>query len=887
MSRSELAYLNFNRGMISPLAAGRIDLKRTAVSAETMTNFIPRVFGSMSLRAGLKYIEGINNNEEGLLVPFINSASDTALLEITDNHLHIRVSDSLLTINSVSTTVTNGSFTGSLTGWTDADESGGTSVWVTGNYMGLTGNGSAAAIRYQQVTVSGADIGVRHNLFVTVATGAPVSIRVGTTSTDDSYINETVLHKGDYTLAFTPTGDFFIQFLNRSKRQGLVYYCNMDTSGHMYFPTPWALSDQPYLRYAQSGNTIYLCSDSTLPTKVVKYGAHSWGVINEFIDNGPFRLINTSGITISSSALSGSGVTLTASSTLFRSSHVGALFKIASIGQIVTQSVTAANVFTNTVRVTGVGSSRTLTIIRANTWVATVTLQRSTTDSSGPFSDVTTYTTNGTVTYADGLDNVTAWYRIGVKTGNYTSGTVDLTLSFPTGSIDGIVRITAYSNATSVTCEVIQELGATTATPNWYEGAWSDFRGYPSSVALHEGRLFYSGLNNVWGSVSDAYEDFGTEIEGDSGSIDKTIGYGPVDNINWIMPLQRLLLGGDSIEYVCKSSSFDEPLTPTNLMIKTTSTQGSQPVRCLIHDKNGYYVQRGGKRIFEVSLQQDSEYGSKDITLLCPEAISDYVVRMEIQRQPDTRIHCVLNDGSLALGIIDRAEEVLGWVKYTTDGYFEDVCVLPGAQGSAEDSVYYIVRRTINGATKRYVEKVALESDCTGGTLNHQLDSYYAYSGASTTTITGLSHLEAKSVAVWANGKSLGSYTVSSGQITGLSEAVTSAIVGIAYTAQWKSFKLGQALMTRKRVDHIGLLMRNVYATGLQYGHSFSNLYDLPQVENGTAISSTSVRSEYDEDLIPFSGTWDHDSRVCLQAVAPKPCTVIAMSVSLDANTKT
>jgi hypothetical protein len=186
------------------------------------------------------------------------------------------------------------------------------------------------------------------------------------------------------------------------------------------------------------------------------------------------------------------------------------------------------------------------------------------------------------------------------------------------------------------------------------------------------------------------------------------------------------------------------------------------------------------------------------------------------------------------------------------------------------------------------LEKWAIETECIGGVLNKQADSFYFYSGAATTTITALAHLEGKTVVVWGNGASLGSYVVSSGQITGLSAAVTTAIVGLPYTAKWKSTKLayaaggGTALLQKKRLPSVGVMLRNTYASGLQFGPDFTNLDNLPSRENEIDVSASTVHTAYDEQSITFPGTWDTDSRLCLQAAAPKPCTVVCAVISVE-----
>jgi hypothetical protein len=238
--------------------------------------------------------------------------------------------------------------------------------------------------------------------------------------------------------------------------------------------------------------------------------------------------------------------------------------------------------------------------------------------------------------------------------------------------------------------------------------------------------------------------------------------------------------------------------------------------------------------------------------------------------------------------VFDRYEKVTCWVKYETDGSVEDVAVLPGA---SEDYIYYTVNRTINGATKRYVEKWALESEAKGLVGTVLSDSTYTYSGAATTVITNLGHLEGKTVCVWGNTKDLGEYTVSGAQIT-VGESVTGAYIGIPYTAQWKSAKLAVAsqaqapLTQRKRVDHLGLVLADTHALGLKYGQDFAYLDDLPLYDKSAEVGVNTIHSTVDMDSVEVNGTWDTDSRLCLEASSPRPCTVLACVIGLAAHDK-
>ena len=905
MARTRVAKLAFNRGLVSRLGLARADIKRLGMAAETMTNWVARTLGSMSIRPGLGYIGASASNAKAKHIPFVFSTSDKAIIELTAALMRIWISDALVTRGSVSSAVTNGTFTSNINSWTDSDESGGTSAWVAGGYMGLTGNGTAAAIRDQTVTVVAADQGDEHALRIIIQRG-PVILRVGSSAGGDEYITETELATGTHSLAFTPTGDFRIRFMSRLKRQVLVDSVAVEAAGVMTLPTPWALADLENIRHDQSGDVIFVAASSYTQRKIERRATRSWSVVQYLPTDGPFRTENVGPITIAASALSGN-ITLTASAALFRSTqapstnNAGALFQISSDGQRVESlDIVAQNTWSSAIRVTGVDASRVFTVIIANLTAtgSTVTLQRSLESDSGPWENVTTYTTDQTITFDDGLDNQIAWYRIGVATGGYVAGTIDVTLDYALGSITGVVRLTAFSSSTSVSAEVITDLGDTAATDIWAEGQWSDHRGWPSAVAFAEGRLWWGGKDKITGSISDAFDGFDPDFEGDAGPIQRSIGTGPVDTINWLLALQRLLIGGQGAEFSVRSSSLDEPLTPTNFNLKTASTQGSAGVPAIKIDARGVMVQRGGTRVYELAFDAETfDYAATHLSALIPEIGEPSITRMAAQRQPDTRVHFVRSDGTAALLVFDKVEQVICWSEVETDGTIEDVVVLPGDSGAAEDQVYYSVQRTINGSTVRYLEKWALESECRGSTLCKLADSFVTYTGAATATITA-AHLAGENVVVWAGGADVGTasdgtqtYTLNgSGQAT-LTATVTNYVVGLPYSASYKSAKLVEllaqiegSLTDTQQIKAIALILADVHAKGLKYGQTLteSEMDPMPEIEEGTTVSANAVRTDYATEKITFPSEWTTDARICLLAKAPRPVTVLAAIAELE-----
>lgn len=904
MARAKVALFTFNRGVVSRLGAARQDIKRLALGAQRMTNWVARSLGSMNIRPGLGYLGSTKSDLQPRMLPFVFSISDKATIELTDSVMRVWVSDAPIIRTAVTTTVANGTFSVDLTNWTDGDESGAISQWASPGYMELVGTGTNAAIRTQQLTIASGYQNVEHALNITIARG-PVTLRIGTTSGADDLLSETDLAEGNHSLTFTPTGaSAYVRFQSRLLRIVWVDSVSIASAGAMEVATPWTAADLDYVREDQSGDVLFVACAGRQQYRIERRATRAWSVVKYLPEDGPFMVENTGPITMTPSVATGNG-TLTASAAYFRSTNVGGLFSVTHTGQRASVTASGENTFTtDELKVTGTGTARAITIEISGTFVATLTLQRSTSSSTGPWVDWATYTAPTTTSVNDGLDNQETWYQIGIKTGGYTSGTATATISVGVGTTRGVARVTGFTSSLIVSMEVLSQFAKITATDSWAEGLWSSRRGWPSGVALHEGRLWWGGKDKVAGSVSDAYASFDPDYEGDAGPIVRSIGTGPVDDISWMMSLQRLTVGGQAAEYSCRSSSLDEPLTPTNFNLKASSSQGAAPVRPIKVGSTGIFVQRGGTRVYELAIDpQTYDYSANHLSAVVPEIGKPSIVRAAMQMQPEPRWHGVRSDGSAIILCFDRSEQLVCWTDVETDGDIVDVVVLPGSASTNEDQVYYAVSRTINGSTKVFLERWATEDQCrpVAGVLTacRLADSHVAWtSGVPAATITGLSHIEGEQVVVWADGRDYSYdtddttllYTVTGGQIT-LPTAVSSAIVGLRYQAPWQSAKLvqvpaqmGTAITRHKSISDIALVLADTHYRGLKFGRNFTDMDDMPSVEEGAAVAADTLHTDYDQEEIIFPGDWSTDERVCLQAQAPRPVTVVAAVITIEMN---
>lgn len=897
-AKRNIVLSRFNYGIVSRLAFARRDIPKLAMAAEEQTNIIGRSLGAGKLRAGMEYLLNSYNNSKVRCMPFVYSIDDTAILEFSNNALRPLLDEAPITYPAVTTTISNPLFASNLNGWTARDDTAALSYWSGGNMILRSVGETAVSRRYQRVSVTGANIGVRHCVKVTLNRGE-ARVNIGSTLGGGQYVNTQAIgtsannSTSHHYFSFVPTGDFYIELSNSKDYADNLIESVEIVTGALILPTSYTENDLPYIRSTQVNDVVYLACKGKHPKKILRYNTHSFGIEDFAPLDGVFELINTTDITIAPSALSGQ-ITLTSNVNYFTQSMKNALVKITSNGQQTDNTVSGNNQFGDYVRVTGVGSTRRINIVISGTWSGTLSLQRSVGEPNAWVDTGTVYTANGNTFLQDADDNAIYYYRIGFKEG-YISGSATIQISTGTGSITGVVRIIDYLSPTSVIASVLKPIGGTSATTNWYLGVWRTGN-YPTSVAAHEGRLWWAGKDRIIGSAADALESYDEEIEGDSAPINVIMGSNGNDTINWLLPLFRLVIGGEIAERTARSTSLDEPLTPTNFSLKKDSTRGSSPVEAVEVDQSGFFVRNN--RLFNLapSDRVDTSYQAKDVTLIAPEVGISGFSRLAVQRYPDTRIHALRNDGKVSLFVFDELEEVQCWQIIETDGVIEDVFVLPAEANQEEDKVYYVVRRVINGVTVRHICKWAFENECIGGTLNKQADSFVVRSGVGN-VISGLSHLEGKQVVVWGDGKDCSAgyganqtlYTVTGGQIS-VEGQVDQAVVGLPYTGRYKSSKLayvanyGEALTFTKRISRLGLLLIDTHNRGIRYGQSFDEMDELPLKHDEVVIPQNTVWSDFDENVLEFDGDWDGDSRICLEMQAPRPCTILGVVIGLETN---
>jgi hypothetical protein len=556
--------------------------------------------------------------------------------------------------------------------------------------------------------------------------------------------------------------------------------------------TPYALADLTdedgafALKYVQSGDVVYLAHPSYAPRKLTRVSNTSWTLEELTTVGGPFLDQNTDK-TVKVYVSSGTGVeatsvTLTASSGIFEAGHVGGLFYLEladAAGVLPWEPGQKPSV--NDKR-TSDGKHYKCTSVPAGTY------------NTGGNKPIHTY---GKAWDGDGLD----------RPGDSTAIAFGVEWEFLHPGY-GWVEITGFTSATVVTATVLSTLpseltSSANASWRWALGAWSDAEGWPNDVTFFRERLTFAKGQQLDFSVAGDFENFKAKDFGQTtaaSALRINIQSGRGDPIRWLAPGAALVVGTGGGELAVREQATNQAFGPGNAKADPQGEWGSRGVAPAVVGGSVLHVEKSGRAVRELAYDLNADgYVSLDTTRFAEHLFSTAgIVDMAFARQPHELLWCVRDDGYLLALTFNKAEGVSGWHRQPIagDGIVESVCSIPAPDG-ARDDLWLIVRRTIDGSTKRYVEYVTAEYR-TGddAALWTAADSSLLYDGAPTSTVSGLDHLEGEAVSVKADGAAHADKTVSGGQIT-LDRSASKVAVGLASPARGQLMALHHAGVTR------------------------------------------------------------------------------------------
>jgi hypothetical protein len=491
---------------------------------------------------------------------------------------------------------------------------------------------------------------------------------------------------------------------------GWIRFCRdgaqIESGGSPYeIAAPWAEADLQKLRWAQSADQLIVCCEGYAPRVISRASDTSWSIATLPFEDGPYLEVNTTATTLTATGTltAGGTVTITASAALFAAGDVGRLIRIRRSTNLNNWGWVTITAYTSATEVT-----------------ATV----------GSALDASLAATPSTV------------WRLGAW-----------------GSVPGWPEAVTYSGGRLW-------LAATTAQPQ-------------TKFSSRSGAFDQFSPSDPDGTVADDH------------ALVLTLDDDRVNKIEWMLDQQgALLVGTSGGEFVVRARSSVEAITPTNLGAFRQSTHGSATGASAV--KVGpavLFVERGagsdpvlpgngaggGRAVRELvfSFEVD-QYMASDLTRIAPEvaravpladqavlrfdaAGSGGIVDLAVQQTPGPIVWGLRADGVLLSLLYDREQRLAAWASHVLGGSCPDSIGRQAGSdldpagasshaagrvesisairenASAQDQLYMVVKREIDGSTVRYIEILSPPFELRGRVDEAVfLDSSLAYHGWNT-----------------------------------------------------------------------------------------------------------------------------------------------------------
>lgn len=899
MVKSAAAFTAMNAGELSPLLGARTDKDFYGVGLTTCSNMIPLTQGPAAMRSGFQYVKEVaDSSKRTALIRFEFGLTQAYIIEVGDLYFRIYKDHGIVTETAQN-----------ITGITKANPAvvtySGSDTYANGDKVLISGVVGMVEVNNREFTVANVNAGA--NTFQL----SGVNSSAYTTYTSGGTVAEIVTVTTPYTLA-----DLF------------------DSNGVLQ------------LSYAQSADTLYIVHPSYAPRKLTRSSHTSWAISTVSFVQGPMSAVNsddTSHVYLTSMTSyypGGTGVMIS-NQAIFTANHVGGLFYMEE-RYLADNDVTPWTALTLH---GGVGSQvsndgNVYELVRA---LGTSTGSVAPVHTDGTSDDqiagrsrwrylhsrwcvvqITSFTSSTAVnvqaiTYVpNGLEPVSTAITGCVNSGSGTCRITHAAHGYQTGDYVHVQNVTGTTGANGSWKIVVQGtntydlVGSTFNAPwggggtsrryptwKWAHGAFSAERGYPSAVAFYQDRLCLAATasdpDTVWMSEASSYESFNARDANQitaANAITAAMNNGDVNKIESMQGApDGLLVFTAAGESIIRQASTNEPLGPNNYRVDPLSNYGARDVRPIKIGGSVFFVQRAGKKIREFGGSSEGFIGN-DITVRAEHLTARYgIISMDWCQEPDALLWCVRSDGTLLSFTYQKEQNVFAWCRHQLGGYsdsgntlapvVESVCQVPSPDGS-ENELWLIVKRYINGGTKRYIEYLKPRW-ITGTSIEDGffVDSGLTYDGSAVTTVGGLNWLIGQSVTILADGKVHPAKTVSSSGTITLDYSASVVQVGLGYSGRIQLPRPepqqpdGTAQGRDKLVKKV--TARLFQSNNLKFGPSFSDMGRVNFRTTNDPINLPVPLMDGDKRFDFNAPPGNTDGYICLENDYPYPFCVVGV----------
>jgi hypothetical protein len=376
-----------------------------------------------------------------------------------------------------------------------------------------------------------------------------------------------------------------------------------------------------------------------------------------------------------------------------------------------------------------------------------------------------------------------------------------------------VVNIRLYGHA----------LPDTSPITRWALGAFSAASGYPALVTLYDGRLCWGRTDvqpvTVWGSKSINLEDYGFSVPVvATDAFNITLLSSDMNELSWLAGDEDLVTGSRKQIRSIGPDDITTGFSALNVRQRKGPTSGAAPIQPIVIGGAVVYVGAGRRKLRELILGEQNRYVAPEVSILGEHTFATGIKAVGYSENPDPTIYVVTQGGELVAMLYDREQRAVGFARYTFgEGVVEDLAIIPsGTEGY--DDVYLVMQRTIDGATKRYIEVLERPFDYATDEVEDAffVDCGLSYDDTPVNQLSGLDHLEGETLVALADGGVVENLVVSGGTVT-LPYAAAKIHIGLPYESRARTLRFAgpgqEGVLFGRRVNHVAVFA-DLLATG-------------------------------------------------------------------------
>jgi hypothetical protein len=648
--------------------------------------------------------------------------------------------------------------------------------------------------------------------------------------------------------------------------------------------TPYSYEDVIDLQFEQSGDVLYLTHPDFAPRKVTRSTNVDWTIEEAEYDDGPFASANTdTAVKMYASAATGS-VTLTADAAVFESEMIGQLVKI----QVETFEAWKAWESGGFLTTSGVSGTPIYRRHDGNVYEATEpqTVTGKVRMGGTPPTHLEGAEWDGGSETAEAYDGVASGFD-----DNYGVQWTYLHSGYGVAEITAVAGDGLSATATVLSTFPTEVVGSGNKSYKWSLGGFGGDNGYPRSVKVFEERLIYGQKYSVYGSKTFDFTSFRSGANDDDAI---SFQFAGAREITWLEESDGFLIVG-TIGGVrtLSGGGQDQQLTPSKFKTRGSPTKRCSSIPPVKAGSTFVYVGFDRKSVVEMNFSLERNgYSTPPISLISEHIPKQGISSLCYQSETDQIFWMGLDSGELAGLTFEADQNVRGWHRHKMGGSFDGgdaviewVATSPGQEGA--DDIWLVVKRTIDGQTKRYIEVIQPPFEYGDVEDAFMVDCGLTSEGTAATSVTGLDHLEGETVSILADGVIYRDKVVSGGSVS-IPVAASTWHVGLPYNAIAETLELdvggrdGSVMGRRKRINSVIL---SVLETANIYVRSASrDGFELQRAGRNTRAPATDAVSLYTGNLdeVKLDDTWEGQGRIRIEAPDPVPCTVRAIIPAFD-----